>query len=244
MFNEKSKLVEKNYCPICDKYLEFKPFGPSKRKRAQCPICGSLERHRLIYLLFQKRYNELLSEKQIKLLHFAPEEVFYNYFNKQQNIDYYPVDINPKIFEKTNIQIREKVDMVQMPYDNNEFDFIYNGHVLQCVNNDTKAIKELYRVLKPNGICIILVPINKSSKETLENKEYNTPELRKKYYGDKHHRRYYSMDLIDKLEYHGFNVEVVSDEEILDFDFEKNLYNVFKNTIFICKKNKIDLTTK
>ena len=77
MFNEKSKLVERNFCPICNKYLEFKPFGPSKRKRAQCPICGSLERHRLIYLLFNKRYGKLLKEKLIGSLftdEFAEED--------------------------------------------------------------------------------------------------------------------------------------------------------------------------
>ena len=237
MFNEDSKLVERNYCPICNKYLEFKPFGPSKRKRAQCPICGSLERHRLVYLLFQNRYWELLNEESIKLLHFAPENVFYNYFSNQENIDYYPVDINPKLFESTNIEIREKVDIENIHYPDGEFDFIYNGHVLQCVNDDIKAIKELYRVLKPGGVCIILVPINKSLEETFENKEYNkTAELRKKHYGDKHHRRTYAPDLADKLEYYGFDVETVSDDEILDFNFEKPLYNVFKNKIFICKK--------
>lgn len=236
MFNEKSKLVERNFCPICNKYLEFEPFGPSKRKRAQCPICGSLERHRLIYLLFQNRFKKLLNEKNIKLLHVAPEEVFYNYFKNQLNIDYYPVDINPELFESTNIRLRQKVDIEDMPYGDNEFDFIYNGHVLQCVKDDTKAIKELYRVLKPNGVCIILVPINKDSNYTLEKEEYNTEALRKKHYGDKHHRRYYSMDLVDKLEYYGFKVEPVNDEDILEFDFEKNLYNVFKNTIFICEK--------
>lgn len=236
MFNEKSQIVERNFCPICSKYLEFEPFGPSKRKRAQCPECGSLERHRLIYLLFKKEYGTQLNENSIKLLHFAPEEVFYNIFNNKKNIDYYPVDINPELFESTDIEIREKVDMEDMPYDDNEFDFIYNGHVLQCVKDDNNAIKELYRVLKPGGVCIILVPINKSSDKTLEKEEYNTAELRKKYYGDKHHFRYYSMDLFGKLEYYGFDVEVADDEYILDFDFEKDLYNVFKNEVFICKK--------
>ena len=236
MFNEKSKLVERNFCPICDKYLEFEPFGPSKRKRAQCPICGSLERHRLIYLLFQKFYKELLNEKSIKLLHVGPEKVFYDYFNSQKNIDYYPVDLNPEWFDQKEIQIRQKVDIQNMPYNDNEFDFIYNGHVLQCVDNDAEAIPELYRVLKPGGVCITVVPINKSSDETLEKEEYNTMELRKKYYGAKSHKRLYSMDIFYKLEQYGFDVETVTDEEILDFDFEKSLYNVFQNTIFVCKK--------
>lgn len=236
MFNEKSQLVEKNFCPICNKYLEFKPFGRSKRKRAQCPECGSLERHRLVYLLLKNKYEKIINEESIKLLHFAPEEVFFNIFKNKKNIDYYPVDINPDLFKSKNIEIREKINMEDMPYENGEFDFILNGYVLQCVNDDTKAIKELYRVLKYGGVCIILVPINKSSEITLEKEEYNTAELRKKHYGDKHHYRYYSMDLFGKLEHYGFDVEVMTDEEILDFDFEKDLYNVFRNMIFICKK--------
>ena len=146
MFNEKSKLVEKNYCPICDKYLEFEPFGPYEREYSKCPSCESLERHRLTYLFFQ---GESFNQKPIKLLHLTPEKVFYNYFKNQQNIDYYPVDTtNPKLPESENVELEEKISIEKIPYPNNEFDLIYNEHILQYIEdhyNETITLDEISR---------------------------------------------------------------------------------------------------
>ena len=119
---------EENYCPICENFSNFKPFGITGRSNALCPNCHSLERHRLIYFILQ-RYGYRLEHENIKLLHFAPEVPFYNLFKKFNNIDYYPVDFNPEIYEVRNIHIRDKVNMENLfQYDDNMFDFIYNCH--------------------------------------------------------------------------------------------------------------------
>ena len=40
------------YCPICGAwYRSFAPFGLRGRPNARCPGCGSLERHRFLWLL-------------------------------------------------------------------------------------------------------------------------------------------------------------------------------------------------
>ena len=230
MSNGKSELVEKNYCPICNKYLEFEPFDSIEYSK--CPLCGSLGKHRIAYLLFQGRYGEMLNHP-IKLLHIAPERVLYNYFKNQKNIDYYPVGFsNLKLSESSDIELRENVNVKKTPYPDNEFDFIYNDHILQYVEEDTDALKEIYRILKSDGICIIPITINNPIDEISEKKKLNTPE--------KHHDSYkiiYIMDLVDKFEDCGFNVETLTDEEILDFDFEKSLYNIMPDTkIIVCKK--------
>ena len=160
----------KKLCPICGTFSEFLP-GPNNRLNARCPTCNSLERHRFVYLLFNKKFKNIIFNSEIKLLHFAPEEIFHKFFSRLTNIDYYPVDLFPENF---HYKIRDKINMESINYDDNMFDVIYNSHVLEHIPNDIQAMKELYRVLKPNGYCITLVPINYALKETLEKEEYNT----------------------------------------------------------------------
>lgn len=217
------------FCPICGTFSEFLQSGNSEF----CPKCKSLERHRFAYLLFKYKFYDILFNKKIKFLHFAPEECLYGFFNEKQNIDYYPVDLNP---ENYGVKIRDKVNMEYISYESNKFDMIYHSHVLEHVPNDVAAMKELYRVLKPDGNCIIFVPINFSLNKTLEKEEYNTPELREKYYGQHDHVRYYAMDIVDKLEYVGFNVELIFSEDIFNLKSERDLYKINHDVAFICKK--------
>lgn len=224
-----------NYCPVCGELSVFESFGVNPRMHVKCPNCGSLERHRLVYLFFQKRYSYLLENENINLLHFAPETVFYNYFVKKENINYFPVDIDPETYESRNIHIKHKVDMQDIPYSNHKFDFIYNCHVLEHIPDDIKGMSELYRVLKDDGVCITLVP-QFNIETTLEKKEYNTPELRRKYYGQEDHLRKYGLDFKDRLESVGFNVEEVRAEDLLMSKKDKTLYKVINDVIYVCTK--------
>lgn len=231
----KDSLDLKNFCPICGEISIFEPFGVNQRMNVKCPNCGSLERQRLVYLFFQRKYSYLLEHENIKLLHFAPETLFYKFFMKNKNIDYFPVDINPEIYESRNIHIKQKVDMQNIPYNDNEFDFIYNCHVLEHVPDDIKGMGELYRVLKEDGVCITLIP-QFNIKETFEKDEYNTPELRRLYYGQVDHLRKYGLDFKDKLESVGFNVEEFRAEDIVKSKTEKHLYKLINDVIYICRK--------
>lgn len=227
---------KENYCPICGNLSEFESYGATPRSHVKCPHCNSLERHRLVFYLFQQRYSDLLTNKNIALLHFAPETMFYNYFRNNKNIDYYPVDISPEIYEARHIHIRSKVDMENIPYENNKFDFIYNCHVLEHVPNDNKAMQELYRVLKDDGVCITMVPLFRDLDKTFEDEKHNTPELRLKYYGQHDHRRKYGLDFKEKLEDVGFNVEEVMTEDIIKSSIDKKILKLTQDTIFICTK--------
>lgn len=226
---------KKNFCPICGELSVFESFGEIPRMNVKCPNCGSVERHRMLYLLFKQRFYDLLTNKNIKLLHFAPEKMFYDLFRKNKNIDYYPVDINPQIYEP-RIHIRKKVNMEQIPYEDNKFDFIYNCHVLEHVPDDIKGMSELYRVLKDDGICVTLVPYFGYLEETLEKEEYNTPELRFKYYGQHDHLRKYGADFKDKLESVGFNVELVTLSDVVSSKTDTELFRLVDDTFFICTK--------
>lgn len=221
---------KKNYCPICNNYVdEFLPFGVVLRENALCPICGSLERHRLIYLYLKAKTS--IFNKNVKMLHIAPEKILANVFRKYSNIDYLPTDL-----DKTRPMIKEEMDIQNIQYPDNSFDVIFCSHVLEHVPDDKKAMSELHRVLKPEGSAIIMVPINHSYKTTYDDPSINTPELRKEHYGISEHLRVYGLDFLDKLQEAGFNSKI--DNYINEFTEETiRKYGLLKSDdIFVCTK--------
>jgi SAM-dependent methyltransferase len=221
---------DKKYCPICENFLTiFLPMGEKLRPNAKCPNCGSLERHRLIYLYFKEETN--IFKDSIRLLHFAPELCFVEMFSRQSNIEYFPVDI-----DQSSPFIRERVDIQNAQYPDNFFDAIYCSHVLEHVPDDKKAMRELYRILKISGWAILQVPINVNSNNTIEDPRINTPEKRSQFYEQKDHLRYYGLDYPQRLKEAGFKVKV--DKFLLKFDNRaRKRYGLPKTEdIYFCTK--------
>jgi SAM-dependent methyltransferase len=150
------------YCVCCNhsfrKFLK-KGNGIQFRDNAVCPNCGSLERTRLLYL-YLKNETTIFSGNP-KVLHVAPEESLKNYFSKNPN--YIDVDLNPNL-------ARYKMDITALDFKDEMFDFIICSHVLGHIPDDNKAIQELYRVLKNNGLLFILSLVDPNLEITLENK--------------------------------------------------------------------------
>ena len=167
----------------------------------------------------------------MSVLHFAPERIFRRLFSAFEDIDYWAVDLDPNRYAK----IRRTVDITDIPFDDNSFDLIMCMHVLEHVPDDRKALRELHRVLKPKtGIAFLNVPI---SKQALENPEYNTPELRLKYYGHKDHVRRYSYDsYLQRLIEAGFtDIQVFSSEGTKEEIIKR--YGLRKDgKTFLCRK--------
>jgi hypothetical protein len=63
-----------------------------KRPEAKCPVCGSLERHRLIWLYLIQKAN-LFDGKQKKMLHVAPEPELSRLIQKADYISYLSADL-------------------------------------------------------------------------------------------------------------------------------------------------------
>ena len=182
-------------------YRKFLPYGYEKiRENVLAPGTLSLERHRLFWLYLEKETN-FFSEKH-KLLHFAPEQAFYNRFKKLENIDYVSTDLNSPLADV-------KADICNLPFKDNEFDFIFCNHVLEHIPNDTKAMQELYRVLAPGGIGIFQIPQELSRATTFEDDSITDPKERAKIFGQYDHVRIYGRDYFDKLRSIGFEVSEV-----------------------------------
>jgi SAM-dependent methyltransferase len=155
-------------CPVCGYcgwFLTVKVAG-LKLKHEKCPVCGSETRHRLQYLVF-KKVTEQINTRDLSMLHFAPEKFFISRFRKIFR-HYLTADLNNRYADK-------KEDLRQLSFRDNSFDFIFCSHVLEHIKEDTKAISEIKRVLKPGGLAIISVPVIGS--KTIEYPEVNPQEL-------------------------------------------------------------------
>ena len=195
-------------CPICKKsFKEFFPYGRETRNNALCTNCLSLERHRLIYLYLEKETS--IFKKKPKLLHIAPEACLINIFKRFDNIEYITADLNSPLADI-------KMDIHNMPFKEKSFDLILCNHVLEHVENDIKALEEIKRVLKMDGIGIVQVPFyNPIPKETLEDKSVTSKKERELLYGQSDHVRKYGKDYRKRLESTGLKTKLKTPDSFL-----------------------------
>ncbi|RKE97991.1 class I SAM-dependent methyltransferase [Ichthyenterobacterium magnum] len=203
-------------CTICkSQFKYFQAYGLVKRQNARCFTCGSLERHRLLWTYFEEELDFLRKGTKIKMLHFAPEKMFYNHFDNMQNVAYIPCDLNPEEYNYAGNTKTMKVDITKIPFKDETFDFIICSHVLEHIPDDKLAMSELFRVMKKGGTGIFQVPIDYNNEDTYEDFSITTPEGREKAFGQNDHVRLYGRDYKDRLNAVGFKVK--EDDYVLKF---------------------------
>jgi len=216
------------YCPICERgYCRFLPGPENIKSNSKCPGCSSLERHRLLWLYLKNELSILTSK--IKLLNIAPDYSTQNKLKELANIDYTSVDLDSPL-------ATYKADLTSLNFNNNSFDAILCYHVLEHIEDDKKAISELFRVLKLDGWAILQTPIDLEREYTFEDFTIASPEERKKAYGQSDHVRIYGKDYFLRLKRVGFKVtedafvNKFSESEITKYVLDKN------EMIFFCTK--------
>lgn len=182
-------------------FKSFLPYGyGNQRNNVLSPSTLSLERHRLLWLYLQNETDFFSAPK--KLLHFAPEQAFCKRFRKMKNLDYVTTDLKSPLADV-------KADICNLPFKDGEFDIILCNHVLEHIPNDTKAMQELYRVMKVGGIGIFQIPQDLKREATFEDDTIADKKKRAEIFGQYDHVRIYGRDYFDKLRSFGFKVEEV-----------------------------------
>ncbi len=184
---------------MCEsRFRKFLPYGRKSRSNALCPKCLALERHRLIWL-YLKRKTDFFT-KEAKMLHVAPELCFMSRFDALENLEYITGDIESPL-------AKVKMDIHDIPFEDNSIDIIFCNHVLEHVDDDRKALSEMKRVLKPGGWAILQVPFfYPLPKTTYEDKTIVTPQERERAFGQDDHVRMYGEDYGARLAESGLKV--------------------------------------
>ncbi|MBM3529252.1 MAG: methyltransferase domain-containing protein [Alphaproteobacteria bacterium] len=210
-------------CPVCGTGLNaFKPIWKSFFRKMEehayvhplssmetfnyqaysCPSCDASDRERLYTLYLDKLLPTLDSSRRHRMVEFAPSVVLSRRLRTNPRLDYRSADL----FRRT---VDDNVDITDMkPYADSSLDLFLCSHILEHIPDDRKAMRELYRVLKPGGFGIVMVPLVHGVEETHEDPAIATADERWKHYADGDHvRQYGRRDFIARLGEAGFAVE-------------------------------------
>ncbi len=207
-FLTKLKYRGSNYtCPICG--YQAKAFLPAglyvKRSNEKCPSCGSLTRHRHVWLFLDDYFKQ---KQNISILHFSPEKPIADRLIAMAGIQYFTTQYNRELKADYHLDIQQ----IDLP--DNQFDVIICSHVLEHIPDDRNAMKEVHRILKPGGSALIMVPLWPSEKhDTYENVAITDERDRIMHFGQYDHLRIYGLDIISRLEQVGFKVDIVDMEK-------------------------------
>src|SRR5262249_7408651 len=148
-----------------------------------CPRCGAQARHRALWLYLDQR-TDLFEGKGLKVLHFAPERALRRRLAAAPGIHYVSADLDAP-------EAMEHFDITDIPHPDGSFDVILCIHVLEHVEDDRKAMRELRRILARDGFAIVLVPLDLSRGETYEDPTITDPTERERAFWQADHLRLY-----------------------------------------------------
>lgn len=149
-----------------------------------CPICRGNDSTRLYALYLKEKLGK--SKTELSILDIAPTPILAEYVKKFDKTKYRSADLYME-------DVDDKVDLTDMSiYKDNAFDMIICTHVLEHIKDDWKAMRELFRVLKPGGEAMIQVPIVSTLEEDYENDAVKTEADHWRHYGEPTHVRAYS----------------------------------------------------
>ncbi len=216
-------------CPCCGWRLRaFTHGGMSLRVRPSgyCPRCNSKARHRRDWLLLES--NTDLFAAQLRLLHVSPKYSLARRFARMKNIDYVAGDLEARP------HVSMRFDLISLPLQSETFDAAICIHVLEHVEDDRQALREIFRVLKPGGWTLISAPI-RLDHPTYEDATIVAPADRLEAFGETDHVRWYGHDLADRLTEAGFTPELHRASDI-DEATKERFGLLSDENVFLCRK--------
>jgi len=174
----------------------------------ECPRCGAhdRERHLLMYL---EKTGLLAGMRDKSVLHFAPEKRLARCIIGNSPARYVPCDLYPSTPDV------QRVDMLEMQFDDQSFDMVIANHVLEHVNDDLRALGEICRVLKPSGYAILQTPYSGKLHHTWQDPGIDDDAVRLQAYGQRDHVRLFGRDIFTRFTSAGLLSRVRQHDELL-----------------------------
>jgi SAM-dependent methyltransferase len=183
-----------------------------------CPFCNGVDRERLLYLYLSRKTD--FFDAHHRILHIAPEKGIDQRQRQSGNKNYLTADLY-----EPNVMV--KMDITNIQYPDASFDIVICNHVLEHIPDDRKAMRELFRVLRPGGWGILQVPLSMKLTSTYEDPSITTDAGREQAFGQADHVRIYAMDYLDRLRETGFEIDsFLWTSEVDDFGTAQNRYGL------------------
>lgn len=221
-------------CPLCGcRRRKFLPYGyVTQRDNALCPNCLALERHRTLWLW-------LLRESDIgrgavalpRLLHVAPEVALMRKFSRiyaKQPADYVTADLESPLADL-------HFDIQHIPLKDESFDVVICNHIMEHVEDDRLAMREILRIMRKGGWGVILSPVDLQRDKTFEDDTITDEAERTRIFGQYDHRRIYGRDYAERLREAGFEVYECDYANLIPAK-EKQLYALTDEPLYIVRK--------
>jgi SAM-dependent methyltransferase len=208
-------------CPICGVGLRaFKPIWQSYWIHSQqyeykfsplametfnvgafsCPACDAYDRERLTALYLDQILPSLRGRRSIRLVEFAPAHALHRTISRYPFVEYRSADL-------FNKDVDDRIDLTDIAYPDESVDIFLCSHVLEHIEDDRTAMRELCRILTPGGFGMLLVPLFPGLDETHEDTAIDTLAERWRHFGGGDHvRQYGKRDFVQRLEAAGFEV--------------------------------------
>jgi GT2 family glycosyltransferase/SAM-dependent methyltransferase len=187
-------------CNVCgwQGHSFYRNTGPGyDDPRVTCPGCSSLDRHRTLMALIATTTS--MFDAGVRVVEVAPMRGFEEVMRVQPGIDYVSFDLERRAMEHG--------DITAMRYPDMSVDYFMCFHVLEHLPDESAALGEIHRVLRPGATAIFQVPIDWNSAAT---KEYEAPDPR-----DVGHVRRHGRDFGDRLVAAGFEVTAIRALDVL-----------------------------
>jgi len=215
------------YCPVCEGWSRtFLPFGLARRRRAACPRCGSLERHRFTWVFLRDVWH--IQQLRGRVLHIAPEPCIRARLASSPWLRLLTAD-------RFDPEADVALDVTRLALPSGRFDAVLCSHVLEHVLDDRGAMAEIARVLRPGGRAMLMVPIDMSMAQTYEDPAIDTPQARNRAFGHPFHVRIPGADYPDRIRGAGLDVTVVGSAEIMT-PHRRRQMRINTSVLFDCRK--------
>jgi SAM-dependent methyltransferase len=183
--------------------------------------------------LYLRRETDIF-RRAVRLLHLAPEPRLGPTLRATLGAGYVSADLHAR-------DVRLTLDVTQIPLRNATFDVVLCCHVLEHVVDDRRAMRELRRMLRPDGWAILQVPFSPVLEVTREDPDAVTPAQRHATFGQTDHVRIYGRDYVRRLEECGFRVKLLDYAGLLGETRARSYGLNPEEPLFLCRRRPLPL---